>query len=503
MNVKGGTNGNVQVGQDSAGLLTALQSVSLSANTNLTAWIAAAALVPLNNNINIDLHGVDASLDLLGTSGTNHYETAVINSADAANVFDFDVNGTSLSKISVVGSQALTMDAGSTALNIANLHNFDGSAATGPLTITFGGTGNVTAAGGSANDFFTFPATDSAITASGNAGDDTFLFLATNGSATTFNSSDSVDGGTGVNRLILQADNGQLLGAGVGAKIVNIQTIQHDSIGTTNGTILADMGQSGSANVLQLNGQYGGNDVTVTNLLTAKSVLFTGDNIDDLTMDATSLLGQVNLTMSQTATGGTQNIDHFHVTVGNLVNLTSAGNATTNLIEDVRDVNANVSISGAHQLNFGFLGTNSLATNAANAYDFAGGIIDATAMTGGLSIGLAEGSQTLALGKGNDLVHEWTSANGEPDFINLGGLADGGSDNVVFHATFTDGSQGDHRPPARTTLSSRALTSPTTSSRSTRPLPLRRSRSRQSGNQRDGACSARRQSSTTIPVRRW
>ena len=136
VNVKGGTNGNVQVGQDYAGLIAALQSVSLSANTNLTAWIAAAALAPLNNNINIDLHGVDASLDLLGTSGTNHYETAVINSADAANVFDFDVNGTSLSKISVVGNQALTMDAGSTALNIANLHNSDGSAATGPLTIT-------------------------------------------------------------------------------------------------------------------------------------------------------------------------------------------------------------------------------------------------------------------------------------------------------------------------------------------------------------------------------
>ena len=122
----------------------------------------------------------------------------------------------------------------------------------------------------------------------------------------------------------------------------------------------------------------------------------------------------------QSATGGTQNIDHFHVTVGNLVNLTSEGNATTNLIEDVRDVNANVSISGAHQLNFGFLGANSLATNAANAYDFAGGIVDATAMTGSLSIGLAEGSQTLALGKGNDLVHEWTSANGEPGLHQLG-----------------------------------------------------------------------------------
>ena len=86
--------------------------------------------------------------------------------------------------------------------------------------------------------------------------------------------------------------------------------------------------------------------MTVTNLVTAKSVLFTGDNIDDFTLDATSLLGQVNLTMAQTATGGTQKIDDLHVTVGNLLNLTSSGDpTTTNLINDVSDVNANVAIT--------------------------------------------------------------------------------------------------------------------------------------------------------------
>ena len=311
--------------------------------SNVTAWVAAAALAGTTNSVNVNLHGNNSSLDLLVTGGgANGYETAIISSADGANIFDFDVNYTSLARINVVGSQALTMTAASTALNIANLHNFDGSAATGPLTITFGGTGNVTADGGSNNDHFTFPATDSVITSHGNAGDDIFEFLTTNGGATTFNNLDLVDGGTGVNRLILEADNGQLLGAGVGAKILNIQTIQHNSIGGTNGTILADMGQSGSATVLQLNGDYNGNDVNVSNLVTAKSVLFTGDDINDFTLDAASLLGQVNLTLAQTATGGTQNIDALHVTVGNLLNLTSAGNATTNLITDVSDVNANV-----------------------------------------------------------------------------------------------------------------------------------------------------------------
>jgi len=465
-NILGGTNGNVLLGVASLGLNTALANLSIATGVdqNVTAWFDPAALAGATDAVSINLHGSNQSIDLLVTGPSNNgYETATISSADGANILDLDVDYTSLATIIAVGSQALTMDANSTALNIANLHTFNGTAATGPLTIEFGDTGptagvvsKLTVNGGSANDSFTFAPTNSIITANGNAGDDTFVFSATNGGSTTFFSSatdlDTVDGGTGTNRLILQADNGQLLNTfaapvgGAGAHILNIQTIQHDSIGTTNGTISADMGQSGSATVLQLNGQYGGNDVTITNLITAKSVLFTGDNIDDLSMDATTLLGQVNLTMAQTATGGTQNIDHMHVVVGNLVNLTSAGNATTNLIEDVSDVNANVAITGAHNLLFGFNPALSKATNASHAYDFNTGIIDATAQgtanadpaIKSLQIGLEDGAQTLALGIGNDLVHEWSSD--AVDHINLGPLATGGADTVVFHDVFTNGS---------------------------------------------------------------
>ena len=439
-NMQGGTNGNVLLGLASAGLNTLLQNLGVGAASNITTWIAAAALAGATDSININLHGFDASADVLVTGGGNNgYETAIINSADGANIFDFDVNYTSLATIRVTGGSNLTMPAGSTALNLANLALFDGTLATGDLTISFPGAGDVVAQGGSGNDSFTFPAGNGAgaVEVHGNAGDDVFTFLTNNGAATTFTANDIADGGAGTNRLILQADNGQLLQGGV---IQNIGTVQHNSIGATNGTILADMSQSGSATVLQLNGNYGGNDVNVSNLVTAKSVLYTGNNIDDFTLDATSLLGQINLTMNKTVAGGTQIINDLHVTVGNLLNLTSLGDTTTtNQINDVSDVNANVSISGAHQLNFGFNPASANATNAGNAYDFAGGIIDATAMTGPLSIGLAEGSQTLALGTGNDLVHEWTSINGQPDIINMGPLATGGNDNVVFHDTFTNG----------------------------------------------------------------
>jgi hypothetical protein len=437
-NMLAGSNGNVQLGVASAGLNTALANIGISADSNFTAWFTPAALAGAANSVNVNLNGVNASLDLNVTSGTNGYETAVITSAVAANTLDFDVNHTSLATIKVLGDKNLTMGAGSTALDLATLATFDGTAATGNLTISFPGAGDVVVDGGHGNDSFTFPAGNAAgnITVRGNDGDDTFAFLTTNGGGVTFNAGDSADGGAGTNLLRLQVDAGAILGDGTtNGTILNIGTIQHFANGAVDGALTANMALSGSATVLDLSADYNGNDVTITNLVTAKSVLFSGDNIDDLSLDATSLLGAVNLTMAQTTTGGIQNINDLHVTVGNLLSLTSAGNATTNLITDVSDVNANVSISGAHQLSFGF-------TTQANAYDFAGGIIDATAQgtagAVGLQIGLAEGKQTLALGVGNDTVQEFTSNAGEPDIINLGPLATGGNDNVIFHATFTN-----------------------------------------------------------------
>ena len=175
---------------------------------------------------------ITSSLDLLVTGGGNNgYETAIISSADGANIFDFDVNYTSLSRINVVGSQNLTMGAGSTALDLANLAIFDGTAASGILDITFNGAGDVTVDGGSNNDLLTFPAGNGAgaVTVRGNGGDDTITFLTNAAGPTTFTANDNVDGGTGINLLVLEADTGQILVAGdtPATHIVNIQTIRH------------------------------------------------------------------------------------------------------------------------------------------------------------------------------------------------------------------------------------------------------------------------------------
>jgi len=445
-NILGGTNGNVLLGVASLGLNTALANLDIATGVdqNVTAWFDPAALAGDDNSINIGLHGSNQTIDLLVTgAATNGYETANINSVGGPNILDLDVDTTTLATINVTGDQNLTMDDASTALNLANLVTFDGTAATGNLDISFPGAGDVVVDGGSGNDSFTFPAGNGAgaVTVRGNAGDDTFTFLTTNGGTSTFTGNDNANGGAGTNRLRIQADTGAILpGDGTTTGVIaNIATIVHFANVDVDGALTANMAFSGSATVLELSADYDNNDVAVTNLVTAKSVLFSGDDIDDMDLDAATLLGQVNLTMAQTATGGTQSIDDLDLVVGNLLNLTSAGNATTNLIEDVSGVNAHVSIFGSHQLNFGFLAANAKATNAGNAYDFDTGIVDAAAHTGALLVGLDTGKQQVALGTGNDLVHIWTAGNdGNAKLIQLGTLAGGGSDIVELHDVFDD-----------------------------------------------------------------
>ena len=58
------------------------------------------------------------------------------------------------------------------------------------------------------------------------------------------------------------------MAAGVGANITDVQTIEHFTNGAANGNISVDLGQSGSANILDLAGNYNNSTlVTVTNIL--------------------------------------------------------------------------------------------------------------------------------------------------------------------------------------------------------------------------------------------
>lgn len=446
VSVLAGTVGSVLLGLPGAGLNTALETISINASEDFTAWMTNTALAGNADAVALILSGVsdnldpdDTDIDLNVTAGTNAYEELNITSTGGTlNELDIDTNGDTTALITVDGAQDLTLLETSSVLDLANLETFDGTEATGNLTVAFNGVGDVVVDGGSGDDDFTFPAGAGAVTVRGNGGDDVFTFLADNGDPTTFGVEDLADGGAGDNRLRLQADEGVLLGAGVGASIVNIQTIEHFTNGVANGDLSVDMAESGSATVLELAGIYDfffpTNDVDVTNLTNADSVVFSGDNIDDLTLLHTSAVGTVNFTMAQDAVGGTQFISDLIVPSGIIVNLTSGGNADLNEIDDVNFVDANMSITGATNLSLG----------SGDAYNFDGGIIDAAAFTGDLELFLGTGSQTAIGGSGNDHITIETPSNVGIFFLQADviDLSAGGADTVAFLAAtdFTFGS---------------------------------------------------------------
>jgi len=96
-------------------------------------------------------------------------------------------------------------------------------------------------------------------------------------------------------------------------------------------------------------------------------------------------------------------------------------------------------IDGADQIDTNILvtgGGNELDIGLSNgAYDFAGGIVDASGFSGGLHIALDAGSQTVIGGSGNDLVIDQTNGAGAPDLINFAG---GGNDEARFEAVNTN-----------------------------------------------------------------
>ena len=193
-----------------------------------------------------------------------------------ANNITLNTNATSLTTITATGSQNLTV--GGTALNIANLHTFDGSAATGKLDVTFNGTGNVAATGGSADDIFRFKSPG-------------------------FTSASSVNGGGGNNILATEINTGAILATGVGPNITNVEVIQHITDPAATGAFTADMALSGSATKLDLAGNYANQNVSVSNLTDADSVVYTGP--------AAGAIGNIGtLTLAHEAPGGGQHQLH-------------------------------------------------------------------------------------------------------------------------------------------------------------------------------------------------
>ena len=107
--------------------------------------------------------------------------------------------------------------------------------------------------------------------------------------------------------------------------------------------------------------------------------------------------------------------------------MSSIGEADLNVVNVTNQVDIDVVITGDVDLDFAPApGLN------ADAYDFDGGVIDASAFTGNLDVSVAEGSQTVIGGSGDDYVE--SSSADAPDLIDIGV---GGADIVEFESTFT------------------------------------------------------------------
>ena len=220
------------------------------------------------------------------------------------------------------------------------------------------------------------------------SGDDTFTFTTVPGGTSTFTPASSVDGGGGTNVLAIQADTGAILVAGDGPSIKNIQTIEHTTTaGGATTDLTADLAGMGSATTFDLAGTYNGHNVSVSDITNAQTVEYSGAGLGDLTLAHTTplgLLAQINFEMNSSGPGA---LTLGQLTVGPglaALNVDSTGSASDNVINNVSTVQDSVIITGGTHLTFGI----PLAgdTSGADGYQFAGGTIDASTDTGGVSV---------------------------------------------------------------------------------------------------------------------
>jgi hypothetical protein len=391
----------------------------------------------------------NASLTLIHVGGgaNQGYEIVNLSSTGAVpNVFTLATQNTDT--LNINGDADLTLSG--TVLNVGTLNEVDATGLLADFTATFTGTGNVVVDGAQGDDTLTFNTTGTVevhgndgddtltfgagvvATATGGAGNDTFVFQQEPGSlVSSFTAADSVDGGTGDDTLVLfQSAGGNFFNAGVGPNIVNISTIIHrggDLAVSGTPPFVIDWAQSGSANILRLENTYDLNMVTTINNL----------NNDDFVVLAGTIWqgaqGTINLNYQN---AGALNIINFEMAGGQqlgvlttqagteVLNLASTG-ANPNQIANASGINGNIVVTGGTNLTIGSL---------ANAYDEAGGVIDAQAMTGNLTAFVGVGAQTIIGGQGNDTI--WLTVSVvTTDLIDL---TAGGNDTVVFADTFAN-----------------------------------------------------------------
>ena len=207
-----GSFGAVELGLFGIGLNTALADVTINSSQDFSAWMTPAALAGGPTGT-IHLGGVDTDVTLNNSAGgVAAYAKLIVDSGGGAgNALVLNASTPEID-IAAPTAPATTTEAlviSGEAMDIANLHTFNGSAATGDLAVIFNSFGTVAATGGS--------------------GDDTFVFSSDGGLSTFTGSGSTVDGMGGTNTLIIWADTGTILAAGDAAGITNIATIVNNT----------------------------------------------------------------------------------------------------------------------------------------------------------------------------------------------------------------------------------------------------------------------------------
>lgn len=247
----------------------------------------------------------------------------------------------------------------------------------------------------------------------------------------TFGEGDMIDGGAGINRVSFEVES---LGAGnrelvTGGTILNIQTAVHEGRFTGGADLLVDFAKLGSVMRLELQGRYE-HDVHITNLNNTDGGIDTIAVQSDIDRDLTLERAFVTIPAFQVEIGNTDGgvtVDELVAGLGtDLITITSVGKAT-NEISDVSDVNGNVVLKGAVDINFG----SAFSSKAFGSFLYDQSI-DATGASGNDKIWTDDGHQIVLDGAGDDFFGVYGNGAGNSmisaDFITL---ADG-ANTIMF-----------------------------------------------------------------------
>ena len=191
-------------------------------------------------------------------------------------------------------------------------------------------------------------------------------------------------------------------------------------------------------------------DVDVTNLENGDTVIFSGTHIGVLTLEHVSGAGTFNLVMAQDPCVEdffgdpiTHLIDTLDTESGAFLNIDSLGNADENAIFNANLIDTDITATGDVDLSIGgivdFNGTGGPFLGA--AYDFDGGLVNASELEGDLFLATGVGQQSVFTGLGDDyvIVNSLIRVSGRSRIDNdLVDLSTGGSDTVQFDGAFFD-----------------------------------------------------------------